>query len=350
MTTIDLTPPDSRPLDSMGVGSMASAATLLDVLDRNASVHVGVRSHVLALGLEPLDRVLGGGLRLHDLLIMAGRPGVGKTIAALQMARNIALGGNTSVFACYEHDPNTLLARLLAMEIGSLDAPLTNWYRMDGVRNLLDDIVAGDIALSSTSADPIMRAALSRLQEYAHRLHFVRAAPSETGIEELRGVLDRIEERPTVLFVDYLQKVRPHLETSTHLEHVSRVTAGLKEIALGSQCAVVAISAVGASGLLRRRAHLAHLDGAVAVGYDADVMILLNDKRSIVAKNRIANTLEQSDSFRHRVVFTVEKNRGGIAPVNVEFVKEFERFRFLPVGGYVNEQLIEDGDDDDFRS
>ena len=350
MTTIDLTPPDSRPLDALGVGSTASAATLLDVLDRSAGMHIGARSHALALGFEPLDRVLGGGLRLHDLLVMAGRPGVGKTIAALQMARTIALGGNTSVFACYEHHPNTLLARLLALEIGSLDVPLTNWYRMDGVRNLLDDIVAGDTALSSASADPVMGAALSRLHEYAHRLHFVRAAPSETGTEELRGTLDRVGEHPTVLFVDYLQKVRPQQETATHMEHVSRVTAGLKEIALGSQCAVVAISAVGAGGLLRRRAHLAHLDGAVAVGYDSDVVILLNDKRSIVAKNRIANTLEQSDGFRHRVVFTVEKNRGGIAPVNVEFIKDFERFRFVPSGCYVNEQLIEDGDDDDFRS
>ena len=350
MTTIDLIPPESPALDAPGFGSTASVATLLDGLDRNAPVRVGARSHALPLGFDPLDRVLGGGLRHHDLLIMAGRPGVGKTIAALQMARNVALRGNTSVFACYEHHPSSLLARLLALEIGSLDAPLTNWYRMDGVRNLLEAIVAGDTALSSTADDPIMRAALSRLNEYAHRLHFVRAAPSETGVEELGRVLDQVDERSTVLFVDYLQKVRPHDETATHTEHVSRVTAGLKEIALGSQCAVVAISAVGAGGLLRRRAHLAHLDGAVAVGYDADVVILLNDKRSIVAKNRMANTLEQSDSFRHRVVFTVEKNRGGIAPVNVEFVKDFERFRFLPVGGYVNEQLIEDGDDDDFRS
>ncbi len=96
--------------------------------------------------------------------------------------------------------------------------------------------------------------------------------------------------------------------------------------------------------------HLAHLDAAVAVGYDSDVVILMNDKRSIVAANQISNTLGQAERFRQRVVFTVEKNRGEIAPVDVEFSKDFEHFRFDPSGSYVAEQLIEDGEHDDFRS
>ena len=100
---------------------------------------------------------------------------------------------------------------------------------------------------------------------------------------------------------------------------------------------------------MKRRVHLPHLDAAVAVGYDADVVIMLNDKRHIVSSNNLMYTTEQSERFRQRVVFSIEKNRVGIAPVDVEFTKDFEHFRFDPAGSYVAEQLIEDGEHDDFR-
>ena len=242
----------------------------------------------LPLGFMPLDRLLGGGLRPHDLLVVAGRPGIGKTIATLQMARNLALGGVTVVFACYEHDPHTLLARLLAMEIGSVRSPHSDWYRLDGISNLLDDMVAGHSSIASASSDPLVRAARSLLDEYAHRLHLVRASSSDTGLEELRIIVEQVRSGPTVLFVDYLQKVRPPHQTVTHLEHVAHVTAGLKEASLKAAFSVVAVSAISSVGLSRRRVHLAHLDAATAVGFDSDVVILLNEKRSIVAANRDA--------------------------------------------------------------
>ena len=221
---------------------------------------------------------------------------------------------------------------------------------MDGVRSLLEDVMGGHVSLSSAAADPMMRAARARVDEYAFRLHFVRAAPSETGLAELRSYVDRVQDDATVLFVDYLQKVKPDDSVKTHLEHMTNVTAGLKEASLAGNFSVVAVGAISGAGLMRRRAHLAHLDSAVAVGYDSDVVILLNDKRSLIAENRMMHTLEETDRLRRRVVFTVEKNRMGIAPIDLEFVKDFEHFRFEPAGNYVAEQLIEDGEHDDFRT
>jgi replicative DNA helicase len=347
-----MTPPtvDLTAVPDQGRRTVTDIASLVDSLERQAGCSpVPLESSLLPLGLEPLDRVLGGGLRIHDLLVVAGRPGVGKTIVTLQMARNLAVGGATVVFACFEHEPMTLLARLLAFEIGAVKLPHTDWYHMNGVRAFLDQLATGRASLSSVSNDPLMRAALARLNEYARRLHLVRAAPSETGLDELQDIVGQVRRGPTVLFVDYLQKVRPQRESTSHLEHVAQVTAGLKEAALKSTFSVVAVSAISSAGLMRRRTHLAHLDSAVAVGYDSDVVILMNDKRAIVSSNQVSHTLEQSDRFRQRVVFTVEKNRGGIAPVDVEFVKDFEHFRFEPLGSYVSEQLIEDGEQDDFR-
>jgi replicative DNA helicase len=331
--------------------SVIDVASLLDSLQQQeGSFYESSTTAALPLGFEPLDRVLGGGLKTHDLLVLAGRPGVGKTILTLQMARNLALGGATVVFACYEHSPVALLTRLITLEIGSIELPTTSqWYRVDGVRALLAEVASGRVSLASASLDPLLRAALANVNEYAHRLHLVHARPSETGLDELHNILQRVQDGPTILFVDYLQKVRAANAATTHLEHVAQVTAGLKEASLESSFSVVAVSAISTAGLQRRRTHLAHLDAAVAVGYDSDVVLMLNDKRPIVAPNQIMNTLEQSERLRQRVVFTIEKNRGGVAPVSLEFVKDFEHFRFDPRGSHVSEQLIEDGEQEDFR-
>jgi replicative DNA helicase len=346
-TLIDLT--DDNAKYQRKISGMSDAASLLAFLDGGGRDKSARSIAVLPLGFNPLDRVLGGGLRTHDLLVLAGRPGVGKTVATLQMARNLALSGSNVVFACYEHDSWTLLTRLLAMEIGMVAVPHTTWYRMDGVRSLLDDVISGRVTLASASGDPLLRAARARIDEYAHRLHFVNAVPSATGLDELKRTVSSLVLGPTVLFVDYLQKVRPSSVTISHLEHIGEVTAGLKELALALPLSVVAVAAIGGPGLMKRRIHLPHLDAAVAVAYDADVVLMLNDKRSIVSTNNLTGTLEQAQRFRQRVVFSVEKNRGGVAQVDVEFDKDFEHFRFDPDGSYVAEQLIEDGEHDDFR-
>jgi replicative DNA helicase len=316
-------------------------ASLLALLDNG--LKAGLATRVQPIGFEPLDRVLGGGLRTHDLMVIAGPPGVGKTVATLQMARNLALSGSTVIFACYEHDPFTLLARLIAMEVGDIEVPHTNWYRMDGVRSLLDGVINGTTSLSSANSDPVLRAARASIDEYADRLHLVQATPSATGVDELAQLVqERSIGGPTTLFVDYLQKVRVPMGGKGHVEQVLQVTAALKEVALSCSLSVVAIGAISGAGLLKRRIHLPHLDAAIAVGYDADIVVLLNEKRHIVASNQLNYTSEQTERFRQRVVFSIEKNRGGIAPIDLEFTKSFEHFRFDPKGSFVSEQLVDD--------
>ena len=75
------------------------------------------------LGFTPLDKTIGGGLRAGELLLIGGAQGTGKTTMALQMARNIASGGQANVlYICFEHDEPYLLNRLIAME-SALAAP-----------------------------------------------------------------------------------------------------------------------------------------------------------------------------------------------------------------------------------
>ena len=83
--------------------------------------HRGIAPAVYT-GFDLLDRAIGG-LFAQDLLVVAGHPGVGKTITALQWARFAALANIGVIYVCYEHDQLDLLSRLLCLEIGMLDLP-----------------------------------------------------------------------------------------------------------------------------------------------------------------------------------------------------------------------------------
>lgn len=77
----------------------------------------------IATGFDLIDRVLEGGIHPHDLVLLGGSPGVGKTVAALQMARHVAHHGKTAIYVSYEHDHRTMLGRLLAVELADLARP-----------------------------------------------------------------------------------------------------------------------------------------------------------------------------------------------------------------------------------
>src|SRR5487761_2700556 len=89
---------------------------LVDLNDRVASGNLA-EYQAVPLGFTPLDKTIGNGLRPGELLLIGGAQGTGKTTLALQMARNVAVGGHATVlYICFEHDEQYLLNRLIAAE------------------------------------------------------------------------------------------------------------------------------------------------------------------------------------------------------------------------------------------
>ena len=89
---------------------------LVDLNDKVTTGKVGEYQPV-PLGFTPLDKTIGTGLRAGELLLIGGAQGTGKTTMALQMARNVASGGQANVlYICFEHEEQYLLNRLIAME------------------------------------------------------------------------------------------------------------------------------------------------------------------------------------------------------------------------------------------
>ena len=61
--------------------------------------------------------LIGGGLRKTELVLLGGAQGIGKTIATLQIARNVAMrNGQFAFYLSYEHTETHLMNRLLCME------------------------------------------------------------------------------------------------------------------------------------------------------------------------------------------------------------------------------------------
>ena len=297
-------------------------------------------------GFNPLDEVLNGGIRAGDLLVLGGKPGQGKTIAALQWARFMAQTGHTAVFACYEHDEITLLTRLLACELGEAiaAAETTDTLRLDGLRDQLRAVSTGVASVREVlDGDPLLLEAEERFAAYADNLILVRASGTRTDVTALGRLVEQHQGDRTALFVDYLQKVPVIPEPAEEAERVKRVTEALKELALASEIAVTAVAAADRLGLISKRLRLHHMRGSTALAYEADAAVILNEKIAVVAKAHLLYDTTRAAEFRHQVVFTIEKNRNGPSDIDLEFVKDFANYRFNPHGGWVVERLWEEG-------
>jgi replicative DNA helicase len=298
-------------------------------------------------GFDRLDDVLSGGVRQGEVVLLGGKPGVGKTIACLQWARAMAQRGVVAVYLCYEHDEVTLLTRLLACELGEMLAsasPGATSLRHDELQARIRDVAAGAITLrEALESDPLLQQAHRRLAAYADRLVLVTGSGAHTDVNAIRDVTRTFEGQPTALFVDYVQKVPVFPTIPREGERVGRVIESLKQLALDQKMVVVAVAAADQEGLDARRLHSRHFRGSTALAYEADAIVVLNEKLSVVSRAHVAYSPTRAEEFQRQVVFSVEKNRNGTADVNLEFEKDFANYRFHPRGRWVAERLWTEG-------
>jgi len=317
---------------------VAGGRALTDVVLGLENAAIGT---IIPTGFEPLDRVLDGGLRSRDLTLVAGVPGVGKTVMTLQWARNVAAHGFKTAYVCYEHDEEALASRLLAVEVGEVKAG------KEGTRSSRTLAVIQDVSLAERrlgdeiDSDPLLRDALEQMSRYSDNLSLVRASGTGTGVNEMREIAMQLGPGG-VLFVDYLQKVPMGENSWTDSERSIRQAEEMKELAMEYDVAVVAVTAAEAAGLNVRRVRPHHLRGASGLTYEADLICVLNEKWLSVSKRHSAHDPVKAEGFKRDVVLTLEKNRRGKAGVDLEFTKDFVHFRFDPLGRFVEEQLIDE--------
>ena len=323
---------------------MTESRTLLEVLEDADGALASDRScsaQTWPTGFTPLDDVLGGGLRAGELTLLGGAQGLGKTTFALQVARQVAASGGSSLYLCYEHREQDLLERLVAMELGlhsGAEAPT-----LAQVRRLFASGSSwyGGL-LERLSSDPAGVTALQTMTSYAPRLHLATVAGSRTGIDDVRDLVRKAAADTPLVVVDYLQKIRVPGDQMLEDDRVTVVVEALKDLALETDVPILAIVAADKAGIDGGRTRLRHLRGSTALAYEADVALLLNDKFAVVARHHLMYGTTNAELYKQWAVCSVEKNRSGRGDVDLEFRKRLDHGHYDPLGGYVAEQLLDD--------
>ncbi len=324
-----------------------SLETLSGVLEQ-ADYRVRAGSHaetrVWPTGFDVLDLHLSGGFRSGELVLLGGPQGLGKTTWVMQVARNVARAGRAAVVFSFEHDLQTLLVRVVALEAGLLggpDAPGTNQVRQSFEGN---DGRTGSLAerLGHTEGGA---EALGVVQEYADRLVLHRSAGARTDLTAIREAVEKVSAelgQPPLVVVDYLQKVHAP-GAADEAERVTAVVEGLKDLALDHDVPILAVVASDKEGIASgKRMRVSNLRGSSALAYEADTVLLLNNKYDVVARHHLVYSMANVDRFKHYAVLSIEKSRTGETGIDLEFAMRFDQSRFDSDGRRVTEQLVDE--------
>jgi replicative DNA helicase len=294
-------------------------------------------------GFDVLDANLQGGFRSGDLILLGGPQGMGKTTWMLQVARNIAMQGRPVLYFCYEHDQTTMLIRLVALEagiIGGIDAPGINRIRAtfeaaDGLGRSLSE------RLSDTSGGA---EALERVKEYSDRLTIHRSSGSSTTLDQIKETISEVTQkhgRAPFVCIDYLQKIpMPGVDEE---ERTTAVVTQVKDMTLDYDVPALCIVASDKEGISSgKRMRVNHMRGSSSLAYEADTVLMLNNKYDVVARHHLVFDTGNVERFKHWAVLSIEKNRSGLTGVDMEFPKRFEQSRFDTQGQLVREKLVDE--------
>lgn len=254
-------------------------------------------------GLKDLDKLLGG-MQRSDLLILAGRPGMGKTSLALSIALQAARKWDKRVaIFSLEMSDEQLVQRLLSAETG-----------IDSQRLRLGQI--------QDEEWPTMVQATGLLRETGL---FIDDTPA-ISVMELRTKARRLEAEHglDLIIVDYLQLMRGNLKSENRQQEISFISRSLKELARELKVPVMALSQLSRAVESRhdKRPMLSDLRESGSIEQDADVVMF-------VYRDEIYNP---ETEFPNVAEIIVAKHRSGPTGVfSVFFKKKLAQFVDLEV-------------------
>ncbi len=212
-------------------------------------------------GLIDLDKKLSG-FHNSDLLIIAGRPSMGKTALAVNIALNIALNDEPEIskksvgFFSLEMSAEQLALRMLSIQSSINSMHLKNGTIKEEQYNSLRK--KADI-LSDTN-------------------FFIDDTPA-LSIAAIRSRARRLKRRHNVdiIFIDYLQLIRPNSNYDNRVLEISEITQGLKALAKELNIPIIALSQLSRAVEQRQDKHpmLADLRDSGTIEQDSDIVMFI---------------------------------------------------------------------------
>jgi replicative DNA helicase len=231
--------------------ALAESFDRLDELHKRADGLRGVPT-----GYKDLDDTLAG-LQASNLVILAARPGIGKTSLALNIAQNVAVKYSRPVgFFSLEMSKEELVDRLLVSQ-----ADIDAWKLKTGKLSE-DDFTSLSNAMGELAEAPL----------------FIDDTPA-LSILEMRTKARRlqVESGLDLIIADYLQLARSR-QLENRVQEVSEISQGLKNLARELKVPVLAISQLSRAVEQRggpKRPQLADLRESGSIEQDADVVLFM---------------------------------------------------------------------------
>ncbi len=250
-------------------------------------------------GFVDLDRMTAG-LQPAELIIIAGRPSMGKTAFALNIAQYAAVNARVGVAVfSLEMSKEQLVLRLLCSEARVDQSRVRTGHAAER------DFPKIAMAASRLSDAPIYiddTAALSVLELRAKARRLKRDRDSKLGL----------------IIIDYLQLMRAHERTDSREQEISGISRSLKALAKELNVPVVALAQLNQQVETRGDKHpvMADLRESGAIEQDADVIAFLY--RPVV--------YDKTAAERDAEVIIAKQRNGPVGHVDLTFMSEYTRF------------------------
>ena len=257
-------------------------------------------------GFTKLDRVTSGWQK-SDLVIVAARPGMGKTAFALSMARNIAINHEKAIgLFSLEMSSEQLVSRLIASEAELSASKLRK----------------GDLK------DYEMVQLHEKIKQLSDAQIYIDDTPALT-VFELRAKARRLVKNHNVeiIIIDYLQLMSAGGNAGNREQEISTISRSLKGIAKELKIPVIALSQVNRgvesrTGTGSKRPMLSDLRESGAIEQDADIVTFIYRPEYYKIYE-----WDNGDDSRSQAEIIIAKHRNGaLENVRLKFTAEFAKF------------------------
>ena len=250
-------------------------------------------------GFSDFDQ-LTSGLQPADLIIVAGRPSMGKTTIAMNMAENIAIKGDKPVAVFSMEMPGDSLAMRMMSSLGRIDQNKVRTGKLD------DD------------EWPRLTSAINMLAETKLFIDDTPAlTPTEVRARARR--LTREHGQLGLIVLDYLQLMQSPSSGENRVQQISDISRGLKALAKELKVPVVALSQLNRNLEQRpnKRPVMSDLRESGAIEQDADLIVF-------VYRDEVYNE-DSPDKGIAEIIIGKQRN-GPLGTVRLTFLGQYTRF------------------------
>jgi replicative DNA helicase len=289
----------------------------------------------LATGLDDLDRLMGG-LQPSDLIIVAGRPGMGKTALATNIAYNVAKAWQGEV----RPDGHML----------SVNGGIVGFFSLEmSAEQLATRIISEQTEISSNKIrrGGITESDFERIKDVSIELQNLPFYVDQTGglsIAQLAARARRLKRQRglDLLVIDYLQLLQGSSRRSSEnrVQEITEITTKLKALAKELNVPIMALSQLSRQVESRddKRPQLSDLRESGSIEQDADVVCFVYReeyyhqmrKPSESQADKFAEWLAEGEKVHGKAEVIIGKQRHGpTGTVELQFDGEFTRFSNL---------------------